>query len=100
MLTPAATSTYLDRVLAYLAPQWALRRQRARAALYFEALRADPERVRMVGGLVWTRIDGPPTAPERVMWEPLDAAAPPGAPQRWRPSAFWSRPVEHRDRRG
>ena len=100
MLTPAATSTYLDRVLAYLAPQWALRRQRARAALYFEALRADPERVRMVGGLVWTRIDGPPTAPERVLWEPLDTLAPPAATPRWRPSGFWSRPVELRDRRG
>ena len=36
MLTPAATPTYLDRVLAYLAPQWALRRQRARAVLRFE----------------------------------------------------------------
>ena len=70
MLTPAATSTYLDRVLAYLAPQWALRRQRARAALRFEALRADPERVRMIDGRPWTRIDGPLTAPERVMWEP------------------------------
>jgi hypothetical protein len=100
MLTPAASSTYLDRVLAYLAPQWALRRQRARAALHVEAVRADPQRVRYVDGLPWTRVDGPPNAPERISWEPLDVSVPPAAPPRWRSSGFWSRPSELRDRRG
>src|SRR5262245_66603307 len=103
MLTPAAAPTYLDRVLAYLAPQWALRRQRARAVLHFEATRADPERVRWIDGRPWTRIDGPPTAPERMHWEPLDASAPPVPPAatpRWRPSSFWSRPSEPGSRRG
>jgi len=92
--------TRLDRLLAYLAPQFALRRQRARAVLHFEGTRADPERVRWIDGRPWTRIDGPPTAPERVLWEPLDTLAPPAATPRWRPSGFWSRPVELRDRRG
>ena len=92
--------TRLDRLLAYVAPQFALRRQRARAVLHFEGTRADPERVRWIDGRPWTRIDGPPTAPERVLWEPLATLAPPAAPPRWRPSGFWSRPVEFRDRRG
>ena len=99
MLTPASAPTYLDRALGYLAPQWALRRQRARAALHFEAARADPERLRYIDGRPWTRVDGPPTAPERRHWEPLaDAAAPPpavpAALPRWRPSTWLARPLE------
>src|SRR5262245_47070582 len=92
---PAATPTYLDRVLAYLAPQCALHRQRAPAVLHFEATRADPERLRWIDGMPWTRIDGPPSAPERMHWEPLDTLAPPAAPPRWRSSGFWS-PSERR----
>jgi len=38
MLTPAGRSTYLDRLIGWAAPQWALRRQRARAVLHFEAI--------------------------------------------------------------
>jgi len=87
-------------VLAYLSPQWALRRQRARAALHFEAARADPDRLRYIDGGPWTRVDGPPTAPERVHWEPLYASAPPAATSRWRPSTWWTRPSEVGNRRG
>jgi hypothetical protein len=67
MLTPASPpAPYLDRVLGWLAPQWQLRRLRARAALAeLQADLADPSRVRRVAGERWRRIDSPPNAPER-----------------------------------
>jgi hypothetical protein len=42
----------------------------------------------------WTRIDGPPTAPERMRWEPLDTLGP--ASRAAALAGFWSRPTEHR----
>jgi hypothetical protein len=93
MLTPGAPpAPYLDRLLGWLAPTWQLKRLRARAALRLEAERADPTRTRWVDGQPWRRIDGPPSAPDRVHWEPL--ATPtlrPEAPARWRASTWWRR---------
>src|SRR5262245_45543414 len=67
MLVPApAPAPYLDRLVRWLAPRWALRRAHARAALAeLEADRADPSRVRRIGGERWRRVEPPPGATER-----------------------------------
>jgi hypothetical protein len=68
MLTPSSSpAPYVDRMLGWLAPQWQLRRLRARAALAeLAADLADPSRVRRLEGERWRRVDGPPNAPERA----------------------------------
>jgi len=66
MLTPSP-APYFDRMLGWLAPQWQLRRLRARAALAeLAADLADPSRTRRIGGERWRRVDGTPNAPERA----------------------------------
>jgi hypothetical protein len=72
MLTPEPAPLlyldYLDRVLALVAPQWALRRARARAAhaaltAQLEADRRAPRRVRWIDGERWVSVDPPPGTP-------------------------------------
>jgi hypothetical protein len=53
---PPALLPLLERVLMRLAPQWALRRARARAALaQAQRDREHPENVRYIGGERWRR---------------------------------------------
>jgi hypothetical protein len=67
MLVPAPpTAPYLDRLLRWVAPQWYLRRLRARTAIAeLEADRGDPRRVRRIDSERWRRVDAPPGAPDR-----------------------------------
>jgi hypothetical protein len=67
----------LDRLLALVAPQWALRRARARAAhatltAQLEADRRIPRRVRWIDGQRWVAVAPPPQAPERASGWRLD----------------------------
>jgi hypothetical protein len=64
MLTPASPdpAPALDRVLAWLAPAWALKRARARASL--KTLRTPPRPVDP-----W-RVNGPPPSPWRARTRP------------------------------
>jgi hypothetical protein len=61
MLRPGEPpALYVDRVIGWLAPQWQLRRLKARAALAeLQADLADPGRVRRRNGEVWRRVDEP-----------------------------------------
>src|SRR4030095_2363066 len=64
MLTPAQAATVLDRVLAYVAPQWAWRRAPARAWLLRQgADAADLRGVRERHGERWQRVDELGTPP-------------------------------------
>jgi hypothetical protein len=88
MFTPNEPLTYLDRMVAYVAPSWALRRARDRRALYLEAQRA-------LGHVRWVHNE-PYTQTADGEWvrvptvERFHVAPPPA----WRPSAFWQRPRE------
>jgi hypothetical protein len=86
MLTPNAPLTALDRVLAYLAPSWALRRARDRRTFYLEAQR-DLDAVRWVDGVPYTRVaEGEWLRVPGVVPRPPVAVGP-----GWRPSTFWPR---------
>jgi len=71
MLRPEpAPLPYLDRVLARVAPAWALKRarERARHAALQAQVAADtrmPDRVRWIDGQRWVKVDSPPNAPWR-----------------------------------
>jgi hypothetical protein len=71
MRREAPTQVGIDRVLAFVAPQWALRRARARAAharltAQLEADRRTPRRVRWIDGERWVAVEPLPGAPERA----------------------------------
>jgi hypothetical protein len=83
MLTPGEPLTYLDRALAYVAPEWALRRARARRTLYLEQQR-DLGAVRWIGGEPYT-----PTGDGEWLRAPGTERLAVVAPPRWRASAFW-----------
>jgi hypothetical protein len=86
MLTPDAPLTYLDRMVAYVAPTWALRRARHRRTLYLEAQRA-LGLVRWEDGRPWVR-----SADGSGDWVPLSghppSSSPPVVGPGWRASTW------------
>jgi hypothetical protein len=88
MFTPNEPLTYLDRMVAYVAPSWALRRARDRRTLYLEA-RRDLGHVRWIDGEPYTC-----TATGEWVRVPTTERFHVAPPPMWRPSTFWQRPRE------